>query len=169
MALIDIPAYALGDQELWTPKLVKEALVDAFMTIERTAGRVGPRQAKAAWPTVYDPADIWEQRRTGTNSIGRGARPQITRLQIQRAEAVVLGTRDMEPWLAGMLKDSPYRPKLELWVFHEVGKVLGYRQKALADRCENLRWAPRSFFRHVDGAAGEIAVQLNSYGLSAWC
>lgn len=168
MALIDIPAYALGDQDLWTPKLVKEALVDAFITMERTAGRVGPRAAKAAWPTVYDPADIWEQRRTGTNSIGRGARPQITSVQIQRAEAVVLGSKDMEPWLAGMLKDSPHRDKLELWVFHEVGKVLGYRQKSLADRCEALRWAPRSFFRHVDSAAGQIAIALTRAGVAIW-
>lgn len=161
MALIDIPAYALGDQELWTPKLVKEALVDAFITMERTAGRVGPRAAKAAWPTIYDPADIWEQRRTGTNAIGRGAKVQITSVQIQRAEAVILGSREMQPWLAGMLKDNPHRPKLALWVFHEVGKVLGYRQRSLADRCENLRWAPRSFFRHVDSAAGTISVKLN--------
>lgn len=67
-----------------------------------------------------------------------------------------------------MLMDGPYRPKLELWVFHEVGKVLGYRQKSLADRCENLRWAPRSFFRHVDSAAGAAALGLDRANVELW-
>src|SRR5688500_10826509 len=101
MALMEIPAYALGDQELWTPKAVKEALVEAFVVCERTTRRAGPQAANAGWPVVYDVNDIWEQRRTGSNEHGRGAKPQITSLQIQRSEMVLMGGHGMSPWLRG--------------------------------------------------------------------
>ena len=169
MPLMEIPAYALGDQELWTPKLVREALVEAFVTIERTTGRVGPKAAQAAWPVVYDLNDIWEQRRTGSNDKGRGAKPQITALAIQRAEQVVMGGQGMSAWLRGPMADHPLRPKLEFWVLHEVGKQLGYTRRSLAEMCILKGWAERTFHRHVDSAAGAIAVRLNRSGVTIWC
>ena len=168
MALIDIPAYALGDQELWTPKLVKEALVEAFVTIERTTGRVGPKAAQAAWPVVYDLTDIWEQRRTETNKLGRHAKPQITALAIQRAELVVMGGHGMAPWLRGPMADHPLRPKLEMWVLHEAGKSLGRTRYSLRDLCAMRGWAERSFYRDVERAAGTIAGRLNRLSIQLW-
>lgn len=165
---MDIPAYALGEQELWTPKLVKEALVEAFVVCERTAGRVGPKAAKAAWPVVYDTADIWEQRRTGSNEKGRGAKPQITSVQIQRSELVLMGGQGMSAWLLGPMAEHPLRPKLKMWVLHEAGKALGRSRLSLRDLCAMRGWAERSFYRDVDTAAGYIAVRLSRAGTAVW-
>jgi hypothetical protein len=164
----DIPAYALGDQELWNPKLVKEALVDAFVVCERTVGRVGPKAAQAAWPVVYDLNDIWEQRRTGSNQQGRGAKPQITALQIQRSEQVLMGGQGMAPWLRGPMADHPLRLKLEVWVLHEAGKALGRSRRSLREICAMQGWAERSFYRDVERAAGAIAARLNKLSIGTW-
>ena len=168
MALMDIPAYALGDQELWTPRAVKEALVEAFIVCERTTGRVGPKASKSAWSFAFDINDIWEQRRSGTNELGRGAKPQITAKAIERSDLVLFGGQGMAPWLRGPMTDHPLRPQLEMWVLHEVGKALGRSRLSLRDLCAMQGWAERSFFRHVDSAAGTIAVRLNRSGVSVF-
>jgi hypothetical protein len=163
-----IPAYALGDQELWTPKAVKEALVEAFITCERTTGRVGPRLSKSAWSFSFDINDIWEQRRAGTNDVGRGAKPQITAKAIERSDLVLFGGQGMAPWLRGPMAEHPLRPQLEMWVLHEVGKALGRSKRSLREICAIQDWKERTFFRNVDSAAGAIAVRLTRSGVEVW-
>jgi hypothetical protein len=173
MPVIDIPAYALGDQELWTPKLVKEALVEAFLTIERTTAKTGPRRAaQQLWHGLH-PDEVALLRMLNDDQLrflrkGQPQRPpRITSGDISRAEGVVFGSGDNPPWLS-FIADDPARPKLVLWLQHEMGKEMGIKQRALRERCEMLRWAPRSFFRHVDSAAGAISHQLNLAGILVW-
>src|SRR5690606_26646817 len=98
----------------------------------------------------------------------RGAKPQITALAVQRAELVVMGGQGMAPWLRGPMAEHPLRPKLEMWVLHEAGKALGRSRYSLRDLCAIRGWAERSFHRHVDSAAGAIAVRLNRSGVGLW-
>ncbi|KQX35316.1 hypothetical protein ASD04_14845 [Devosia sp. Root436] len=169
---LHVPPYALIDRPLWTPDTVKEALVDAFATIERTTPRVGPTRAVQQIFRGKNPEEVALIRLLNDDQLaflraGAKQRPaRVTPQDISQAEAVVLGTDEHPAWLATL--DDEHRPKLVLWVLHEVGKDLGIRQKTLRQRCEQLRWAKRSFYRHVDSAAGKIAVRLNRDGIEAW-
>lgn len=172
---MQIPRYALEDRELWTEKRVREALVQAFITVERSVGRVGPRAPRSGWTHfALDPADIWEQRRTGSNEIGRKARPQITAKAIQRAELVLEGGRlpggvRLEPWLSGMLAVYPkLRTQLEVWVLHELGKEFGWTRRSIKELCEACGWARSSFDRNISTAASVVAHRLNLAGLDIW-
>lgn len=174
MALMDIPAYALGDQELWTPKLVKEALVEAFLVCERTVSRAGPKASKSAWGLIYDLDDVWEQREN-PSAIALAAKAgnrRITAALISRSEFVLHGGKapqgQMQPWLRGPLAGTQMRDKLELWVLHEVGKEIGYTKRTLQQQCEARGWALSSFNRDVTRAAGVIAQRLSSAGVIVW-
>lgn len=169
---LHIPPYALTDRPLWTPDTVKEALVDAFATIERTTPRVGPTRAVQQLFRGKNPEEVALIRLLNDDQLSflrAGAKqrqPRVTPRDIGLAEAVVLGTDEHPAWLTAL--DDEHRPKLVLWVLHEVGKELGIKQKTLRHRCEQLRWAPRSFYRHVDSTAGKIAVRLNRDGVDVW-
>ena len=168
-----IPQYALGQQELWTPKLVKEALVTAFITCERTTGRVGPRGFKSSWTQfAADCNDIWEQRRTGSNEIGRHRdRSQVTAKAIARSEAILEGgrlatDRETVAWLSLVAGDL--RLKLDVWLLYEMGKETGRTTRTQAELCVLFGWSLATFKRHVERAAGVIAVRLNGDGVAVW-
>ena len=152
--LMDIPDYAKGDQELWTYKLVKDALVDAFRMLRRTGGRVGPAAVRAAWPTYrMDQADFVEQAIAGTLKDSSSSAPvDRTRMTVTRMEMVLCGWKDEDgrehpAWLAG-IPDTELREKLEAWVFAEL------RGTATTDLCVRKGWALATFKRHRDRAAG---------------
>jgi len=159
--LMDIPDYAKGEQELWTPKLVKEALVDAFRMLRRVGGRVGPAQARAYWPEFQmDQADFMEQSIAGTLRDRNTSPPAYrTRINVTRMEMVLLGWKDEDgkqhkAWLVGV-PDADLRLKLEAWIFAEL------RGEATTDLCLRMGWALATFKRHRDRAAGVIAQRLN--------
>lgn len=161
-------AYAKGDQELWTVKLVKDALVDAFRMLRHSA-RVGPRGMKAAWPEyALDMADFNEQSIAGTLRQQQAPRPAYrTRMNVTRMEMVLLGWKDEDgndhaAWLLGPLQDTDLREKLEACVFAEL------RGEATTDLVLRMGWSLATFKRHRDRAAGIIAHRLNVIGIEPW-
>lgn len=157
---MEIPDYAKGDQELWTVKLVKEALVDAFRLLRHTAGRVGPGGLKAYWPEYFEAGD-YPPEKTKTS-------PYRTRMSVARMEMVLFGWRDdkgrdYDAWLLGPLKLMPdLREKLEQWVLAEL------RGESDKDLCERKRWSLATYKRHRERAAGMIADRLNRAGVEVW-
>lgn len=163
-----IPAYALEDRELWTPKLVKDALVEAYEVYRDTIGRVGPRGNKAFWPDYYrEWGDLIAQAAIGGNDVVRRRRRRSS-LEIERADMALIGWVDRDgvqhaPWLNGSLV-AYERPRrcLVAWV---MCRHHGVTEKAL---CERNGWALATFKRHKDYAAGKIAHNLNSIGVEVW-
>lgn len=158
-AQFEIPEYALGDQELWTYKLVKQALVDAFRMLRNTSGRVGPGGLKASWPEYAEAGD-YPPEKTKTS-------PYSTHMTITRMEMILLGWReegvDHPAWLNGGLMIYPdFRAKLIAWVFSEL------HGEATVDLCHRRKWSVATFKRHRDKAAGMIAERLNRAGMEIW-
>lgn len=153
-----VPDYAKGDQELWTIKLVKEALVDAFRLLRHSGGRIGPGGLKAAWPAFQNNPEDYAPTETKTS-------PYHTKMTITRMEQILLGWQDEdghlhEAWLRGPLDLAPdLKKKLEAWVFAEL------RGEATVELCERQKWALATFKRHRDRAAGLIAQRLNTIGV----
>lgn len=165
---LEVPAYALGTQALWTPALVKSALVEAHQVLSDTTDRVGPARLRAAWPEYYrDWGDLIAQAENGVKPKNRIYRRRSS-LDIQRMEIVLLGARDrfgvMQPaWLNGSVT-SYERPRkcLIAWVMCQHH---GVTEKAL---CERNQWPLATFRRHKDFAAGVIAQNLNAGGVEVW-
>ena len=169
-AWVDIPDYAKGTQELWDRKRVKEALVDAFLVYERMTGRVGPSGMKSAWtPYAADMNDIWEQRRTGSNEVGRAPRLQLTSRRIANAQLVVEGGEGMAPWLRGPLESYPLlQQHLKIWVMREVHKEMGRDPITVEQMCKRRGIRLSTFNRHVKDAAYMIADRLNRAEIEIW-
>ena len=167
VSMMDIPSYALDDRELWTVKLVKDALVDAYRMLRHTGGRVGPSGMKAAWPTyALDRADFNEQSIAGTLKQQRPKPSYSTRMNATRMEMVLCGWKDADgrqhpAWLVG-IPDVDLREKLEAWVFAE---LLG---TASTDLCIYRGWSLATFKRHRDRAAGIVAQSLNAGAVLTW-
>lgn len=164
---VDQHVYAKGDQELWTVKLVKDALVDAYRMLRHSGGRVGPAGMKAAWPTyALDQADFNEQSIAGTLKQQRLNHSYSTRMNPTRMEMVLCGWKDAEgvehpAWLVG-IEQPELREKLDAWVFAEL------RGTATTDLCIYRGWSLATFKRHRDKAAGQVAQSLNLVGESLW-
>lgn len=164
---VDQHAYAKGDHELWTVKLVKDALVDAYRMLRSSGGRVGPRGMKAAWPEyALDLADFNEQSIAGTLKQQKAKPSYSTRMNPTRMEMVLFGWKDADgvqhpAWLVG-IEQPELREKLEAWVFAEL------RGTASTDLCIYRGWALATFKRHRDRAAGIIASGLNTANAAPW-
>lgn len=159
-------AYAKTDQDLWTVKLVKDALVDAFRMLRHSGGRVGPRGMKAAWPEyAMDMADFNEQSIAGTLRQQRPKPSYSTRMNPTRMEMVLLGWKDdagnHPAWLL-TVPDADLRQKLEAWVFAEL------RGEATTDLCIRMDWPLATFKRHRDRAAGLVAQRLSMAKVEVW-
>lgn len=166
--LLDIPAYATGDQEIWTPKLVKDALVEAYEVYRNTVGRVGPRGNKAFWPEYYrEWGDLIAQAEIGGSDLVRRRRRRSS-LEVEHADMVLLGWTDRDgvrhsAWLNGELMTYERARKcLVAWV---MCKHHGVTEKAL---CERSGWALATFKRHKNFAAGRIAHSLNLARVPVW-
>lgn len=165
---IEIPAYAVGDQELWTPKLVKDALVEAYQVLSDTVGRVGPARMKAYWPEYHvDWGDLLAQAENGVKPRNRVYRRRSS-LDIERMEMALLGWKDRDganhpAWLNGALLHYE-RPRkcLIAWV---MAQHYGVTEVAL---CERLKWSRATFKRHKDFGAGVVAGSLNQIGVLPW-
>ncbi|MDR3473357.1 MAG: hypothetical protein P4M09_16985 [Devosia sp.] len=157
-------------QDLWDVKRVKEALVDAFLIYERTGGRIGPRGMKSSWtPFAADPVDIWEQRRSGTNEVGRRARVQVTIARIERAEMVIEGGESMAGWLRGPLDSYPLLKRhLTMWVMREVHNEMGRDPITIEQMCKRRGLKLSTFNRHVKDGAYMVADRLNRMKIEVW-
>lgn len=166
--LLEVPAYAVEDRELWTPKLVKDALVEAYEVYRDTIGRVGPRGNKAFWSEYYrEWGDLIAQAEIGGNDVVRRHRRRSS-LDIERADMVLLGWTDRDgrqhaPWLNGaLLVHERPRKCLVAWL---MCKHHGVTEDAL---CKRNKWPLATFRRHKDFAAGRIAHNLNQVGVEVW-
>jgi hypothetical protein len=164
------PSDSRPAQDLWDTRRVKEALVDAFLIYERLGGRVGPAGMKSSWtPFAADDNDIWEQRRTGANEDGRGARVQVTIAKIERAERVIEGSEEMAGWLRGPLDSYPLlKQHLTMWVMREVHKERGRNPITVGEMCRKRGIKLSTFNRHVKDAAYLIAQRLNRAKVEVW-
>lgn len=162
--------------EQWTPELVKAALVDAFEVDYDTGGRVGPKMYGTAMPDyLVDLKDLWWQRESGSNTVGRmRAKIQRRSAEISRMEIVLLGHRDPQAgdrpnWLGGLLQglDGPRRC-LEA---HAVNSAFwNLRGKSFDAKrfCNRIGWNYRTYRSRRDRGAEIIAFKLNEIGLQPW-
>ena len=167
-ARIDIPSYAMTDAELWTAKLVKDTLVEAYAVYRDTVGRVGPRGNKAYWPEYYrEWADLIAQAEIGGAEAPKRRRRRSS-VEIERADMALLGWdghdgKKYAAWLNGpLLAYERPRKCLVAWV---MCRHHGVTETAL---CERNGWALATFKRHKDFAAGQIAHMLNVAGVVPW-
>lgn len=158
-----VPEYARGTAELWTPKLVREALIDAHRMLKRIGGKVGPGPLKAWWPTFQnnpeDYADEEKQRRKAEQKSDQ----YHTRMTPTRMELVLLGKDGEPPWLDGPLLLAPeLRRVLLTWIKAEL------RGEAFKELCRRKVWTYTTALTHRDRAAGMIAQRLNAAKVPVW-
>jgi hypothetical protein len=160
-----VPAYARGTQELWTPKLVREALVDAHRMLARIGGNVGPARLKGYWPEHQrDYPDDEQQRRDAERKRGSYA----TAMTPTRMEMVMLGWRDEDgndhpAWLDGPLLLAPdLRAVLLAWIRAEL------RGETFKELCRRKLWTYTTYATYRDRAAGIVAQRLNTAGVEVW-
>lgn len=161
----DIPEYAKSGRELWTPKLVLPALVDAHRLLGRIVGRVGPRSDKAFWVEYQiEPADFVTQsiektykRNEQKLSLGTTQR-QVTRV------GMVFGFNSpatpADNWLALMNDDE--RRVVKLWI----GAVL--TRRPIASLCQRHKFTYTTFLSRLERAAAGTARRLNEAGIQPW-
>jgi hypothetical protein len=150
-----VPAYALGDAAIWTPKLVREALIDAYRMLKRIGGRIGPRGDRAFWPEFQNNSDDYAPEVTRTS-------PYHSRMTVTRMEAILIGNASLPAWL-DLLKEAPdLRRVLKRWIKSEL------RGEATKELCRDRGWNYTTFMTHRDRAAGIIAQRLNAAGVEVW-
>lgn len=149
----------------WTAKAVRDALADAYRTLNACEGRVGHKRVKAAWPEYQlEPTDIAEQRLAGNIHHGRmKAMIKPTALDISRMEIVLLGAGGMPAWLNGAVTAYPdHRGVL-------IAAVMAQAKRYSGRTVAGWLGMPESSFRaHRDFAAGLIAKQLDRAGVATW-
>ena len=155
---------ALGDQELWEPKRVLAAMLDAHRMLSVVERRVGPARLKSGHP------DYQRVKREGDypNEDRRPEPEYATRINFDRMEQILFGWKDAEgivypSWQVIVLDDAPkVHDKFEAWI-----KARLHRQ-AISAMCKRRRWALRTVEWHRDKAAGIIAVRLNRARIPVW-
>ncbi len=160
-----VPDYAKGKADLWTPKLVLPALVEAKRVLSRMEGRIGPAGDAAAWPEYeIEPADFAEQVIAKTyRHHGERIRLGATFEQIERVE-IVYGLRNpagaADNWLAHLERDE--RRVMLIWL----GAVLS--RTPIASACRARKIAYTTFLSRLERAAGRIAVRMNDAKEPVW-
>lgn len=160
----------------WTPELVKAALVDAFEIDYDTGGRVGPKMYGSAMPEyLVDSKDLWWQRESGSNKVGRmRAKVQRRSVEISRMEIVLLGHRDrngrdLPNWLGGYLRDMDGpRNCLEAHAVNSAFWNIRGKQFDAKRFCKRVGWSYWTFRSRRDRGAAIIAHHLNELGLQPW-
>lgn len=159
-----VPDYARGDAELWTPRLVRDVLVDAFRMLRRIGGRVGPARLRAYWPEFrIDQADFVEQMLAGNLKQSQPPKAAYrTRINATRMEMVMIGAGGLPPWM-DMLREAPDLQRvLHTWIKAEL------RGDAIKELCRDKGMVYTTFLTHRDRAAGIIAQRLNAAGVDVW-
>lgn len=152
----------MADQ--WTAEDVRRALAEAYRVLSASEGRVGHKRLKAAWPEHYvEWEDLLAQQQHKTMRKTMPPRLRPTSIQIQRMEVVLLGARQMPPWLNGRVRSYPSGRKMLM--ASAMGAAHRYSGRQI---CEAFYWPEATFRRHRDKAAAIIAQELNAAGLSVW-
>ncbi|TVR06656.1 MAG: hypothetical protein EA385_15170 [Salinarimonadaceae bacterium] len=144
--------------DVWDIASVRTALVQGYRVLLDTVGREGPRGAGSYWPAFpAEAADLWEQRRTGSNTVGRmRVRIQRTSIEIQQAEAAL-------HWPMRLLADDHnLRVVLQAWALAQAMRIKG------RTLCKRRGWAYSTLRERRDRAARIIAEQLNRERVEPW-
>lgn len=141
----------------WKPKAVMTCMVDAFETLRRIPGAVGPKQPGSGWPAIVREMGEEYSFRSGDREFQRA----LSKAQISRMEEVLA-------WPAQFLADQPLAADaLNLWAMckawgRSIDGVLQGRAKQAADvariverEINERRGAQRK------AAAGEVANWAN--------
>lgn len=154
---------ALSGRELWTPKLVRDALVDAYRMLRRIGGRIGPGHLKAFWPEYQvEPGDFVQQ------SLNRTLRPTRTtpiyrlKITVERMESVLLGADGLSAWLRIVPEAMELRETLRAFVRAELDGM------PARELCRRRGWVYTTALTHRDRAAGIIAQRLNAAKVEVW-
>lgn len=142
----------------WEPDAVRAAMVDAYRVLLSTVRRPGPGSLKSFWPGFPAEAlDIWEQRREGTNALGRDrAQVQVTAVSIARSD------RALRWPLQYLADDYQLRNMFQAWAF---GQSIGLKGQTL---CRKRGWPYSTLRERRDRASRIIAQGLNKELVSPW-
>jgi hypothetical protein len=153
-----VPDYARGNAELWTPKLVRDAMVDAYRMLARIGGKVGPQPLKAWWPAFQNnPEDFAD-----VEGMRRKAEPYRTRINVTRMESVLLGSNGLPPWIE-LVREAPDLQKtLRIFISAEL------RGDSAKELCIHQGWVYTTALSHRDRAAGVIAQRLSAAKVEVW-
>lgn len=166
---IDLPAYALGDQELWTPSLILNAHSFAERVFRAVPGRVGPRGDRAFWPEYApDPDEL---------TLLDDEEPlRPSRLDITRAEWVLIGFQSKDgarhpAWRNGALLGYPEQRRIFLrwsrWASYGKRTPDGVSETE-EEFAERMRVSHAHLRRQRDFSAAVIARTLNEVELRVW-
>lgn len=156
--------------DVWTPKLVRKALISAFRVLEVTAGRVGHKKLRSGAPAyLYSGSDLSEQLLTEVAAQQKGETTMRMRLRAK----IQPSSRDIShmnsvlinegAWLVGPV--TAYPDHLKMLIAASMAKA---RNKSDRQLCRDRGWHLTTFQRHRDFAAGVIAKELNRRGARTW-
>lgn len=158
----------LQTRPIWTDKLVRSAILDAYRTLGRTTSWPGHKSIRAAWPDYKISAADYAEQVIAGNFKGKRVRLGATAQQITHMEIVLTGWRDEvghhhAGWMAGPLLGYPeHREMLLSWVRASLVGV------STTQMCREMGWPLATFKRKRDVATGIICDRLNRAGLRAW-
>jgi hypothetical protein len=167
--LIDIPRWALGTQELWTPDRVLHAHAFAERVFRAMPGSIGPRSDRAYWPE-YEP-DPEERTPPEEEDRFRPSRQDIT-----RAEWVLVGFEGGDgsrhpAWRNGALVGYQQQRRVFLrwsrWASFGKRTFDGVTETE-EEFARRLGIAERTMRRQRDFAASVVARTLNDAELAVW-
>ena len=154
-----LAAPAADDPEGWTDARVAQALVKAFVTLDRLPRVKGPRepggswpQAKREWADELAAAELDEAERKAREETARRALSRPTGADIARMDAALEWLRELRAADAGMALVTT------LWALRA---ARGRSVKALM---KEKSWAPHTFYRKRAKALAFIAQALNMRG-----
>lgn len=157
-----VPDYARGNADIWTPKLVRDVLVDAYRMLKKTGGRVGPARMKAYWPEFqsFDAGDVAneEQRRKAEQRSSE----YRTRMNITRMEMVLLGSNGLPAWMELVREAPDLQHTLIIFINAEL------RGDSAKELCIHHGWTYTTALTWRDRAAGIIAQRLNAANVEVW-
>lgn len=163
-------------QKGWDEKLVKAHLIQAFVVLYDTTGRVGPGKVNTYWPDyTLNPVEKADQLLAGTNSIGR-MRARIPRSvrEIGRMENALIGFRDPRGdehrgWLSAFLESHQgARTCLGIYVTKTAEAEIRNRPFKQKGFCNHIGLAYSTYRRRRDDGAQIIAGKLDLLGVSPW-
>ena len=163
---IHVPAYARGTDELWTPRLIKDALVDAIIVERALPARHGPGGLAAWWPGF-----ALDYPREEQNKVRR--RPSAA--DITHSDRFLFGIGNSKGWLNGPVMIYPeQRAALMRWAMWVSRGCRWTAPDGVVEIeteeqfCHRIGQALTTFQRKKDFAAGVIARQANEEKVIVW-
>jgi hypothetical protein len=160
----DIPDYAKGDKELWTPQLMRDALVHAFRVLKALPGSGYSNAA----PVLIEFNDDWGYADEEQNE----TRLQPKAIDISRMELLLIGKGSHQGLLNGDVLEYRGRRRILVrwanWVAsgcrdpdgeHETEEWFSFRIRCPSEA---------TMKRYRDYAAGVMAQQANREGVAVW-